>query len=58
MQWCLDCHRDPAPNLRALDEVFATDWERPKDQDERGKRLMEKYHIHVANLTDCSVCHR
>jgi hypothetical protein len=58
MQWCLDCHRDPAPNLRALDEVFATDWQAPEDQDERGKRLMETYRIHVANLTDCSVCHR
>src|ERR1700723_3266469 len=25
MEWCLDCHRDPAPNLRALADVFATD---------------------------------
>jgi hypothetical protein len=58
MEWCLDCHRDPAPNLRALAEVFATDWRPPKDQDERGKRLMETYQIHVATLTDCSVCHR
>jgi hypothetical protein len=58
MEWCLDCHRDPAPNLRALAEVFATDSRPPKDQDERGKRLMETYQIHVATLTDCSVCHR
>jgi hypothetical protein len=58
MQWCLDCHRNPAPNLRDLAEVFATDWQAPADQDERGKRLMVEYHIHVDNLTDCSVCHR
>jgi hypothetical protein len=58
MQWCLDCHRDPAPNLRPLEDVFATDWHAPKDQDERGKHLMETYRIHIANLTDCSVCHR
>jgi hypothetical protein len=58
MQWCVDCHRDPAPNLRAPDDVFAMDWAPPKDQAERGKRLMDIYHIHVDNLADCSVCHR
>lgn len=58
MQWCLDCHRNPAPNLRAPDAIFATNWTPPADQQERGKRLMKKYHLHVSNLTDCSVCHR
>jgi hypothetical protein len=58
MQWCLDCHRDPAPALRALADVFATDWLRPKDQDERGERLVAERHIDVDRLADCSVCHR
>jgi hypothetical protein len=58
MQWCLDCHKDPTPNLRALDEVFATDWTPPKDQEQRGKRLMELYQIHVGRLSECSLCHR
>jgi hypothetical protein len=58
MQWCLDCHRDPAPALRALADVFATDWRRPKDQDERGERLVAERHIDVDRLADCSVCHR
>src|SRR5438034_7543694 len=26
MQWCVDCHRNPAPNLRSMDKVFAMDW--------------------------------
>jgi hypothetical protein len=58
MQWCIDCHRDPAPYLREPDEIFATNWRAPKDQDAIGRRLLETYKIHVANLTDCSVCHR
>ena len=59
MQWCLDCHRDPgAEPARARRGFRDAIGRRPKDQDERGKRLMGEYHIHVANLTDCSVCHR
>ena len=58
MQWCLDCHRDPAPNLRPIEDVFAADWKRPSDQAERGKRLMALYQIHVDRLTECSLCHR
>ena len=27
MGWCLDCHRDPAPNLRPAAEVFDPDWQ-------------------------------
>ncbi|MDF1739705.1 MAG: cytochrome c3 family protein [Verrucomicrobiales bacterium] len=26
MSWCLDCHRDPAANLRPLDEITNLDW--------------------------------
>jgi hypothetical protein len=58
MGWCLDCHRDPTPNLRAANEIFASDWTPPADQAERGRMLVEKYHIHVGSLADCSVCHR
>ena len=58
MGWCLDCHRDPTPNLRPKNEIFAVDWTPPPDQAKRGKMLMDEYHIHVGTLTDCSVCHR
>jgi hypothetical protein len=27
MQWCLDCHRNPAQNVRPREEVFNLDWE-------------------------------
>ncbi len=58
MGWCLDCHRDPAKNLRPRSEVFSTDWQPPPDQEERGHKLLLDYGIKVDHLTDCSVCHR
>jgi hypothetical protein len=57
MGWCLDCHRDPAPHLRPLEAVFDPHWHRTADTPS-GQELMQRYHIHPANLTDCSVCHR
>lgn len=57
MGWCLDCHRDPAPNLRPVGEVFNPDWKKPVDQAARGAALAHQY-VDNAHLTDCSVCHR
>ena len=58
MAWCLDCHRNPAKNLRPKSEIFSIDWQPPADQEERGHRLLADYGIKVDHLTDCSVCHR
>jgi hypothetical protein len=57
MQWCLDCHRAPQKHLRPRQRVFDMQWQ-PKDQLALGTRLMQRYHIDAARLTDCSVCHR
>lgn len=56
MSWCLDCHRDPAPNLRPHEAVFAMGWA-PEPGAPDGAALAERYGIH-AGLTDCTVCHR
>jgi hypothetical protein len=29
MEWCLDCHRNPAKNLRPTTEVYNMAWEAP-----------------------------
>lgn len=58
MGWCLDCHRDPAPNLRPAADLFDSDWTPPSDQRTRGEALLANNHIDVGHLTDCSVCHR
>jgi hypothetical protein len=57
MRWCLDCHRDPNPNLRPRSEVFAAIWTPPKNQVERGHALAAEYHVHTSQLTSCSTCH-
>ncbi len=58
MNWCLSCHRDPVPFLRPPNQIFNMNWKPPKDQVERGKKLLVDYHIQLEHLTDCSRCHR
>ncbi|MCQ0987081.1 cytochrome c3 family protein [Jiella marina] len=58
MGWCLDCHRDPAKNLRPESEIYNTAWEKPADQRRKGRALLAHYGIRKDHLTDCSVCHR
>src|ERR1700749_830137 len=59
MQWCLDCHRNPVPNLRPKDQVFNMNWKAPANQDEIGKRLAAQNRIRTTDeLTSCSTCHR
>ncbi len=59
MQFCLDCHRNPAPRLRTSDQVWNSEWTPPADQASRGKALLAQYHIRSgAQLSDCSICHR
>lgn len=56
MQWCLDCHRNPARYIRPRDEVFNMDYKAPRNQAALGARLVKEYH--VESLISCSTCHR
>ena len=56
MQWCLDCHRNPARNLRPRAEVFNMAYQPSEGQAALGARLMSEYR--VRKLTSCSDCHR
>ena len=59
MEWCLSCHRDPAPNLRPRDQVFNMDWQPPADPRQakaEQAHLVKEYDVH--SLTSCSTCHR
>ena len=58
MDWCLDCHRDPAKYVRPREAVFTMGYTPPTDQATLGPQLVADYGIHVKQLTDCSVCHR
>lgn len=57
MQWCLDCHRDPAQALRPRDKVFDLAWQ-PANQRATGEALIAAYHVPMERLTECSTCHR
>jgi len=56
MEWCLECHRNPAPHVRPRDEVFNMAWQPPADQPGLGAELMAAHDIH--SRTDCTACHR
>src|SRR5581483_477129 len=59
MEWCLDCHRNPQPNLREQRDIFNVRWHPPPDQAQAGRKLAEKYEIKDTRyLTSCTVCHR
>jgi hypothetical protein len=56
MEWCLDCHRDPARYVRPREHIFDLAWQPPADQPELGAELVRRYEVHTR--TDCSTCHR
>lgn len=56
MQWCVECHRDPAKYVRPRDQVFNMAYQFPANQAEFGRKLVTEYKIQ--SLTDCVTCHR
>jgi hypothetical protein len=66
MEWCLDCHRDPHRHLRPVEEVFAfAGAPNPARRingtapaPERRSATARLPDAHLAQLTDCALCHR
>lgn len=60
MDWCLDCHRNPARYIRPRDEVFTMEW--PPSEEKTGLSGEELVRLHgIENgtkLSNCSTCHR
>ncbi|MFN3413609.1 MAG: cytochrome c3 family protein [Thermoanaerobaculum sp.] len=56
MGWCLDCHRNPDPQLRPPELVTRMDWVPPEKPEVFGRRLREQLGIRPS--TDCWTCHR
>jgi hypothetical protein len=62
MQFCLDCHRDPAPQLRPPSMVTQMDWSdwdhHPEQHRDFGNKAMKAAAIDPTKLEDCDICHR
>ncbi len=56
MRWCLDCHKDPVPNIRPREEVTNMAWAPPEGFEAEQVRLAGLYN--VQSKTSCSTCHR
>ncbi len=57
MAFCLDCHRDPAPNLRPPSQVFNMHWTNtPAQQLEAGTKFVHDWKVNASQ--NCSACHR
>jgi nitrate/TMAO reductase-like tetraheme cytochrome c subunit len=66
MTWCIDCHRNPEPHLRPVEEITNLAWtagaegdseaEQKAKQLELGKKLKAEKNINPQ--TNCAVCHR
>jgi len=56
MAWCLECHRNPAPNIRPAELVTQLDWKPDRDPAEIGAEIIKQKGLHPP--TNCSGCHR
>jgi hypothetical protein len=56
MAWCLDCHRNPAPNIRPAELVTQLDWVPDRDPAEIGREIIAQKGLDPP--TNCSGCHR
>jgi menaquinone reductase, multiheme cytochrome c subunit len=56
MAWCLDCHRNPAPNVRPAELVTKLDWQPDRDAAAIGREIIQAKGINPP--TNCSGCHR
>jgi hypothetical protein len=56
MGWCLDCHRNPEPNLRPLSKITDMAWDPGDRREEIGRQVAKE--LDVRHLTHCTTCHR
>lgn len=56
MEWCMECHFNPAKYVRPKDQVFNPRYQPPADQLALGNQLIQEYQIE--SLISCSTCHR
>ncbi len=60
MGWCLECHRNPAPNLRPAEHVTNLAWDAKRDTGVDPAVLGAQIIVakHISPPQNCSGCHR
>lgn len=59
MQWCLECHRDPAKRLVPVSRVYDQDpYRGPFTREEAAAVHARVARLRGKNLIECSTCHR
>jgi len=56
MGWCLECHRNPDPHLRPVEDITVMGWTPPADQSARAAAIKTALDINPPET--CSGCHR
>lgn len=56
MGWCLDCHNNPDPHIRPIDEVFNMGWQAPENHFELASEIIARKSISPPIY--CNACHR
>ncbi|MCB2204542.1 cytochrome c family protein [bacterium] len=56
MGWCLECHRNPDPHLRPVEDITVMGWTPPEDQAQRAAEIKTALNINPPET--CSGCHR
>ena len=57
MSFCLDCHRNPAAQIRPPEEVYNLNWQRPENfTRDKGAKLAHDWKVNASQ--NCSACHR
>ena len=63
MAWCIECHNNPGPRLRPLDQITNLSWEpeEGRSREEVGQEILATFEAAgdgVHPRTNCAVCHR
>jgi hypothetical protein len=53
MEWCLDCHRNPAKNLRPTSQIYNMAWEAPNEDRPVWCSVNDKPGVPTAQQVDC-----
>lgn len=56
MGWCLDCHTNPEPHIRPVEEVTNMEWAPDEGQFEFARMVIEKKNLNPPIY--CNACHR